>query len=151
MKITDICSVASDGRVAIDVDGTRVLLPAGCRVHALSAFGCWIIGALTPGVTTPRGIGLSENLLPLLTVETVCHEATHWWQANKRMGAIDYVSTYLWQAFVVSAILKGKVGHWHDSQEMEVEARRHGQAMAALGTREIDVEAYLAAALTPTQ
>lgn len=57
--------------------------------------------------------------IPTLPMETLVHECVHYFQ-RKRMGAISYDSTFLWH-IMLNFVKSGT--HWHDTHEMEVEAR----------------------------
>jgi len=129
----------------VTVEGRAVLLPVGCRVKPMGRVMRFFAGSLTPGMTTPGAIYLNENLLPLLTVETVCHEATHWWQANKRMGPWSYTLTYYWH-LLLTAIVRRQGIHWHDTHMMEAEARMAGREMARMSgyfSKPLDTQDFL--------
>ena len=147
MRYADIVAFVQDGRWVVTAQQRRVALPLGCIVRPMPWWMRWMVGSLTPALTTATAIYVNEPLLELLSVETVCHEATHWWQSRKRMGALDYTATYGWH-LILRAVTAG-ARHWHDDHEMEVEARGCGRAMAAVilaapTDTPFDVESWLA-------
>lgn len=154
MHATDMGVRQSDGRWLMQMPtytSVGLLLPLGWAPFDMAPVFVGLLGT-TPGTTTPKGTQFNMNLAGLFTVEFCCHEATHWWQANQRMGPASYWATYLWQA--VLQTFKSGPSHVHETHEMEVEARTQGARMQALVLQlqagsVFDVGAFLTTALPP--
>lgn len=101
---------------AVDFSVPQVpfMLPRDLTVKLLPT---WIpLGA--PAITL-KTMWINTNL-PCLPGETLVHECVHHFQ-RQRMGAVSYNATFAWHI----VLNFGSHGiHWHDTHEMEREARR---------------------------
>jgi hypothetical protein len=73
---------------------------------------------MTPAATTDK-IRVNTDW-PSLAGETLVHECVHAFQ-RKRMGALSYDATYIWQCVI--SFFRGSHVHVHYDHEMEREAR----------------------------
>lgn len=111
-------------RQVLKVQGRNCIIPAGLKVIDMNGLTELIVGNLTPGVTFDQKIRLNNDVLPLLTIETIVHECTHGFQ-ERRMGWLGYRSTYFWQMLL--ALFTVGPAHIHADHPMEKEARFVGQ------------------------
>jgi hypothetical protein len=143
MRVADLAGPIINGRASLVAEGRTVVLPLGCPFGAMGFWTRHLVPEKYIAQGTASGLHLRESALDSVTVITICHETTHWWQATKRMGRVDFDATYGYQMFA-TAVLKGQWGHWWHAHPIEVEAERCGLAMAALDDAVIDTEAWLA-------
>ena len=140
MKVSDIVQPnAPDGRQVILAEGKRCIIPSGIKLVDMSNLMEDIVGNLTPAITFNQTIRLNNDVLALLSINTIVHECTHAFQ-ERRMGW-GYKWTYIYQC--VLCLFKDGPTHIHEDQEMEVEARRSGTTISAsydYSTGYLDIE-----------
>lgn len=113
--------------VSIDFNVPTVpfILPAGVEIVPMGSLLRAIVG-LTPALTTNK-IRVNKSW-PSLAGETLVHECIHIYQ-RRRMGAVSYDATYIWQCIV--SFFRGSHVHIHDDHLMEREARDSAQQIIA--------------------
>ena len=132
MKVSDI----TVSNVTVNVIGSRqllvvqdkdVLMPVGMTATDMSGFTELIVGSLTPAISFHQKVRLNNDVLALLTIETIVHECTHLFQ-ERRMGTISYDATYGYQCGL--ELVKVGVAHIHQDHIMEREARFVGHTIS---------------------
>src|SRR3990167_5165841 len=146
MRIQDVLQPPMpDGRWVIQAQTVNCIIPLGMEAVETGWFSGLIAKGLTPAITYNHKVRFNRNVLPLLTVATVCHEFGGHGLQEFPMGRVNYLPTYIWHAFLTKvdhnhhmgtddpdtpedeSLLQGTI---HDDHTVEDEARRIGRELS---------------------